>query len=157
MTNNQKVKSLSTLLRALGKIQSGGGKVVFTNGCFDIIHAGHVTYLEKAKSMGDVLAVGLNSDSSVRRLKGSSRPINKEQDRAKVLSALSFVDYITIFDENTPELLIRKIKPDIIVKGGDWRAEDIAGYDFVRSRSGKVVIVPFVKGYSTTALIKKIK
>ena len=107
--------------------------------------------------MGDVLVVGLNSDASVRAIKGKDRPIIKERDRAGVLSALSFVDYITIFDAETPELVIRKLKPDVLVKGGDWKGKEIAGSDFVRSRGGRVVTIPFVKGYSTTKLIKKMK
>ena len=130
-------------------------KVVFTNGCFDILHVGHIEYLSKAKRLGDMLIIGLNSDRSVRCLKGKGRPVNKEADRAKILSALYFVDYITIFDSATPEKLIRSIKPDILVKGGDWKGKPIAGGEFVRGLGGRVVTIPFVKGYSTTTLIDR--
>ncbi len=143
-------KSLSRL-RALGK------RVVFTNGCFDILHAGHVEYLKKARSLGDVLVVGLNSDRSVKALKGRGRPINSQLDRAKVIAALCFVDYVTIFNEDTPEKLIKALRPDILAKGGDWKVEDIVGGEFVTSRGGRVVSLPFVKGYSTTSLIKKVR
>jgi len=130
--------------------------VVFTNGCFDILHVGHVAYLKRARELGDVLVVGLNSDSSVRDIKGKLRPINKEADRAIVLSALYFVDFVTIFDGATPERLIRAVKPDILVKGADWKAEEIVGADFVKSYGGRVVRIPFIKGYSTTSVIDKI-
>lgn len=151
-----KIKKVPALSKILSGLRRKKRTVVFTNGCFDVIHAGHVTYLKKAKAMGDVLVVGLNSDSSVRRLKGDSRPINKAADRAGVLSALSAVDYITIFDEDTPETLIRAVKPDILVKGGDWKITGIAGSSYVQSYGGRVRRVPFVIGYSTTALIKNI-
>lgn len=152
-------KTLSTkkLAGILSRLRSKGKRVVFTNGCFDIIHVGHVDYLSKAKKLGDVLVIGLNSDSSVKKIKGKGRPINNERDRAKVLGALSFVDYISIFGESTPERLIKELKPDILVKGGDWKIDRIVGGDFVRSRGGKVKRIPFVKGYSTTSLIKKIE
>jgi rfaE bifunctional protein nucleotidyltransferase chain/domain len=140
----------------LARLRSKGKRIVFTNGCFDILHVGHADYLSKAKSCGDILVIGLNSDSSVRKIKGSRRPVNKERDRAKVLSALEAVDYITIFSESTPERIIKELKPDILVKGGDWKAKDIVGSDFVRSCGGKVRRIPFVKGHSTTSLIKKI-
>jgi len=151
-----KVKTVSALSAKLNSLKSRGSKVVFTNGCFDILHVGHVDYLEKAKRQGNILVVGLNSDSSVKKIKGSARPINRQRDRARVLAALSCVDYITIFSEDTPERLIKKLKPDIIVKGGDWKKKDIVGGSFVESLGGKVVTIPFVPGYSTTSLIKKI-
>lgn len=132
-----------------------GKKVVFTNGCFDILHRGHVEYLAKAADLGDVLVVGLNSDSSVRRLKGEGRPVNDEQSRAAVLSALEAVDVVVIFDEDTPENLIRDVKPDVLVKGSDYRIEDIVGADFVLGRGGKVVTVDFVEGFSTTSIIDR--
>jgi len=150
-----KIKSIPALSRIIAAAKTKQRKIVFTNGCFDILHVGHVDYLSKARQMGDILVVGLNSDASVRRLKGKGRPMNKAEDRAKVLSALSFVDYITIFNEDTPDRLIRKIKPDILVKGGDWQMKDIVGASFVKSYGGKVATVPFVEGFSTTALIKK--
>jgi len=150
-----KIKDLKILAKTLSALRSKGKKIVFTNGCFDILHAGHVDYLSKARRLGDVLVVGLNSDSSVKKIKGKARPINKEPDRAKVLSALYFVDYITSFNETTPENLIKKIRPDILVKGGDWKIEDIAGSSFVRSYGGKIKRIHFVKGYSTTSIIER--
>ncbi|MDP3791951.1 MAG: D-glycero-beta-D-manno-heptose 1-phosphate adenylyltransferase [Candidatus Omnitrophota bacterium] len=147
-------KKLANLLK---RLRSKGRRVVFTNGCFDILHVGHVDYLSKAKSLGDILVVGLNSDSSVKKIKGKGRPINNARDRAKVLSALSCVDYISVFGESTPERLIRQLKPDTLVKGGDWKIEDIVGGEFVKSHGGKVKRIPFVRGYSTTSLIKKIE
>jgi len=152
-----KILSSKKLALLLSRLQSKGKKVVFTNGCFDILHAGHVEYLSRAKRLGDILVVGLNSDSSVRKIKGKGRPINNERDRAKVLSALSFINYISVFSEPTPERLIKELKPDILVKGGDWRLEDIVGSNFVRSYGGKVKTVPFLKGYSTTAIIEEMK
>ncbi len=132
-------------------------KVVFTNGCFDILHKGHVSYLQKAKKLGDVLVVGLNSDSSTRRLKGAGRPVNSQKDRAQVLGALRCVDRVVLFSEDTPEKLIRRIRPDILVKGGDWKGKSIAGGAFVRSYGGKVKFLPFVKGFSTSGLLTKIE
>lgn len=140
-------------LRDLAQIQ--GKKVVFTNGCFDILHAGHVTYLSEAKKLGDVLIVGLNSDDSVRRLKGASRPVNEQQDRAYVLDALASVDYVCIFEEDTPLELIEKVIPDVLVKGGDYRVEDIVGADIVGKNGGEVIVLPFVKGKSTTSIIER--
>lgn len=150
-----KIKDLKILARILFALRSKGKKIVFTNGCFDILHVGHVDYLSKARRLGDVLVVGLNSDSSVKKIKGKGRPINKESDRAKVLSSLYFVDYITSFNETTPENLIKKVRPDILVKGGDWKIEDIVGGSFVRSYGGKIKSIPFVKGYSTTSIIER--
>jgi D-beta-D-heptose 7-phosphate kinase/D-beta-D-heptose 1-phosphate adenosyltransferase len=151
-----KLKSASSLTRILAGKRSKGQRVVFTNGCFDILHPGHVSYLEKASRMGDILVIGLNSDRSVREIKGNGRPVNSGRDRAYVLSALSFIDHIVIFDDATPERLIKKLKPDVLVKGGDWKIRDIVGADFVKSRGGAVKRIPFMKGYSTTSLIKKI-
>lgn len=152
----QKIRSAAALVRVVARLRSGNKRVVFTNGCFDILHVGHVAYLKRARELGDVLVVGLNSDSSVRDIKGKLRPINKEADRAIVLSALYFVDFVTIFDGATPERLIRAVKPDILVKGADWKAEEIVGADFVKSYGGRVVRIPFIKGYSTTSVIDKI-
>jgi len=134
-----------------------GKKIVFTNGCFDIIHAGHVDYLEKAKSLGDVLVVGLNSDNSVRRLKGKDRPINPVEYRKKVLEALKPVDLVIIFEEDTPENLIKQVKPDILVKGGDYTIDNIVGADFVQSYGGKVKTIDFVYDVSTTKIAQKIR
>jgi len=131
-------------------------KIVFTNGCFDILHAGHVLYLQEAKALGDILIVGLNSDNSVKRLKGDSRPINNEKDRAIVLSGLASVDYVIIFEEDTPYNLIAQIQPDVLVKGGDWAPESIIGYDIVMKKGGEVRSLVFVEGKSTTEIIEKI-
>lgn len=130
-------------------------KIVFTNGCFDILHVGHVFCLAKARQMGDLLVVGLNSDDSVRRLKGSSRPINDESSRARVLAALEVVDYVVLFSEDTPYDLIVKVKPDVLVKGGDYNPDNIAGADFVTQRGGQVCIIPLVEGFSTTSIINR--
>lgn len=134
-----------------------GKKIVFTNGCFDILHRGHVTYLTEAKKLGDLLVVGLNSDASVKRLKGPERPINNETDRQYVLSQLKAVDFVEIFTEDTPLSLIMKIKPKVLVKGGDWKIDQIVGGKEVISEGGEVFSLNFVDGYSTTSLIHKIQ
>lgn len=131
-------------------------KIVFTNGCFDVLHYGHVRYLLDAKSLGDLLVVGLNSDDSVRRLKGESRPINGEKERAFVLAALEFVDYIVVFEEDTPKKLIETVKPDVLVKGGDYQIENIVGADFVIQNGGTVTTIPFVEGFSSTRIIEQL-
>lgn len=128
-------------------------KLVFTNGCFDLLHYGHVKFLEEAKKLGDVLVVGINSDTSVRRLKGKGRSIVKAKDRAKILMGLRCVDAVVIFVEDTPLELIKELKPDVLVKGGDWKKKDVVGREFAK----EVVIIPYLKGYSTTNLIKKIR
>jgi D-beta-D-heptose 7-phosphate kinase/D-beta-D-heptose 1-phosphate adenosyltransferase len=143
---------LEPLLALLAEHRKNGKKIIFTNGCFDILHRGHVDYLRKAKALGDILVVGLNSDASVKRLKGDTRPINKEDDRAFVLSGLNSVDYVVIFDENTPKELLSKVKPNILVKGGDYTPETVIGKEYAE----KVVIIDFVDGYSTTATIERI-
>lgn len=132
-------------------------KIVFTNGCFDILHIGHIRYLQEASKLGDLLVVGLNSDSSVRRLKGEGRPINNEAERAEMLAALDFIDNLIIFEEDTPLNLIRKIQPDVLVKGGDYLEKEVVGKSEVEERGGKVVLIPFVDGKSTTNIIDKIK
>ena len=131
-------------------------KIVFTNGCFDILHVGHKRYLQQAATLGDILVVGVNSDASVRRLKGPTRPVNNEQDRAEMLSALGFIDYVVIFDEDTPYELIKKIQPDVLVKGGDYKPEEVVGKDIVEARGGRLELISFVEGKSTTNIIKKI-
>ncbi|MCX5665494.1 MAG: D-glycero-beta-D-manno-heptose 1-phosphate adenylyltransferase [Candidatus Omnitrophica bacterium] len=150
-----KIKAANILAGTLAALKSKGKKIVFTNGCFDILHVGHVDYLSKARRLGDVLVIGLNTDSSVRKVKGKGRPINKESDRAKVLAALSSVDYVTLFSESTPEKLIMRLKPDVLVKGGDWKIRDIVGGDFVIKNGGKVKNIPYLKGYSTTSIIER--
>ena len=131
-------------------------KVVFTNGCFDVLHLGHVTYLAEARAMGDLLVVGLNSDASVRRLKGPSRPINDEHARAMVLASLQCVDYVIIFDEDTPLELIKAVKPNVLVKGGDYTIDTIVGASFVQQHGGIVRTIPLVEGYSTTDTVQKL-
>ena len=131
-------------------------KTVFTNGCFDLLHRGHIYYLSRAKALGDLLVVGLNSDASVTRLKGKGRPLNPQQARAEVLASLAFVDYVIIFEEDTPLELIRTVQPHVLVKGGDYRAEDVVGYREVISRGGSVEIIPLLEGYSTTSLIERL-
>lgn len=131
-------------------------KIVFTNGCFDILHVGHKRYLQQAATLGDILVVGVNSDASVRRLKGPSRPVNNEQDRAEMLSAMGFIDYVAIFDEDTPYELIKKIQPDVLVKGGDYKPEEVVGKDIVEARGGRLELISFVEGKSTTNIINKI-
>ena len=133
-----------------------GHKIVFTNGCFDIIHPGHVAYLNEAKSKGEYLIVGLNSDESVKRLKGDTRPINNQDDRKFLLENLKSVDQVIIFDEDTPYKLIKKIQPDILVKGGDWKVDDIIGSDIVLAKGGKVESLSFNEGHSTTSMLDKI-
>lgn len=131
-------------------------KVVFTNGCFDILHRGHVEYLAKAASLADVMVVGLNTDSSVKRLKGSNRPVQDETSRALILASLSCVAKVVLFDEDTPYDLIKFIQPDVLVKGSDYKAEDIVGYDIVKAKKGEVVTIDIVDGYSTTAIVTKL-
>ena len=141
----------------LRKLRARHKRIVFTNGCFDILHVGHVNYLARARSLGDTLVVGLNSDSSARRLKGKARPIVTQKNRAKVLAALACVDFIVVFNNPAPFNLIKAIKPDVLVKGGDWKIKDIVGGRFVRSCGGRVKSLPYIKGFSTKALIRKIR
>lgn len=130
--------------------------IAFTNGCFDILHVGHVSYLEKAKGQGRILIVGLNSDASVRRLKGRGRPVNNQAARAKVLAALACVDYVCLFSEDTPLRLIKVVSPDILIKGADWKKNKVVGADHVQSTGGRVELIKFVKGYSTSAILRTI-
>lgn len=135
----------------------GDQRVVFTNGCFDLVHRGHVDYLSRARDLGDLLILGLNSDSSVRRLKGPSRPIVDEKSRALLLAAFQFIDYVVLFEEDTPYELIKAAQPDILVKGGDYKPEEIVGYDIVKQRGGQVVTIDFVPGFSTTNIVEKLQ
>jgi rfaE bifunctional protein nucleotidyltransferase chain/domain len=153
---HNKIKTVLELRPLLGILQATGKKIVFTNGCFDLIHTGHTRYLAKAKSFGDILIVAVNSDSSVRMIKGEKRPINTQAERAETLAALESVDFVTIFDEPDPHKIISDLKPDVLVKGGDWPIEKIIGRDIVEARGGKVVNVPYVEGASTTGIIEKI-
>lgn len=145
-----------TLKKLLRELKGRGKKVVFTNGCFDIIHAGHVRYLKKARALGGVLVVGMNNDRSVRGIKGKGRPVVNERERAEVLSALSAVDYVVRFSEPTPIKLIEAIRPDILVKGADWARGSIVGEDFVKSCGGKTMRIRLARGRSTTDIIKRI-
>jgi D-beta-D-heptose 7-phosphate kinase/D-beta-D-heptose 1-phosphate adenosyltransferase len=153
---HNKIKTVLELRPLLGILQATGKKIVFTNGCFDLIHTGHTRYLAKAKSFGDLLIVAVNSDSSVRMIKGEKRPINTQAERAEILAALESVDFVTIFDEPDPHKIISDLQPDVLVKGGDWPIEKIIGRDIVEARGGKVVNVPYVEGASTTGIIEKI-
>ncbi|MGB3850437.1 MAG: D-glycero-beta-D-manno-heptose 1-phosphate adenylyltransferase [Tunicatimonas sp.] len=148
-----KILTLPTLLDRLLADRQGGQRMVFTNGCFDILHRGHATYLQAAKALGDKLIVGVNSDASVRRLKGPDRPLNTENDRAYLLASLAAVDYVTIFTEDTPYELLEQVRPDVLVKGGDYQLDAVVGREFAQ----EVQLIDFVDGYSTTKLIQKIK
>ncbi|MHC4637760.1 MAG: D-glycero-beta-D-manno-heptose 1-phosphate adenylyltransferase, partial [Planctomycetota bacterium] len=152
-----KVRNIESLLHELTWHRAQQNTIVFTNGCFDIVHRGHIEFLKFCKSQGDVLVLGLNSDSSVKTIKGPERPINNEKDRAAVLAALEVVDYITIFEEPDPLNLIKSIKPNILIKGQDWADKGVIGGDFVESYGGKVVLAPLVEGKSSTSVIEKIK
>ena len=146
----------AALVAALDAERAAGRRIVFTNGCFDILHRGHVGYLAEARALGDRLVVGLNTDDSVRRLKGEGRPVNPLEDRAVVLAALAAVDYVVPFAEDTPAELIRAITPAVLVKGGDYRPEDVVGGDWVRGHGGQVVIAQHVEGRSTTGLLGRV-
>ncbi len=149
----EKILSPKKLVLQIKKLKRK--KIIFTNGCFDILHAGHVTYLERARKLGDVLVIALNTDASTKRLKGPTRPINRLEDRAKVIAALESVTYVTWFDEDTPLSLIQKILPDFLVKGGDYEPKSIVGYQEVVSNGGKVKVLPFLEGRSTTKIIER--
>lgn len=146
---------MTSLLKSLETSRRSGKKIVFTNGCFDLLHVGHVRYLQEAQKQGDVLIVGVNSDASVKRLKGPTRPIQNESDRAEILLGLKSVDTVVVFTDDTPEAIIKAIKPDVLVKGGDWKIEQIVGADFVIANGGQVKSLTFIDGKSTTKLIEK--
>jgi len=152
----EKIKKRDDLRRIIQDLKANGKRIIFTNGCFDLLHIGHVRYLEEAKSLGDILAVGVNSDASVRGLKGPNRPILPEEERAEILSGLGCVDYVTIFDEPTPFNLISLLLPHVLVKGGDWTKEETVGWETVERTGGEVVILSFVEGASTSHLIETI-
>jgi len=155
-TIQQKIKTPETIAQALAEWRTMGQRIVFTNGCFDLLHYGHLHYLAQARDLADRLVVGLNSADSVRRLKGPNRPINDELTRTHLLAALQMVDAIIVFEEDTPLDLIQLVQPDILVKGGDWNPEQIVGSDLVLARGGQVLSLPFVAGYSTTNIEQKI-
>jgi rfaE bifunctional protein nucleotidyltransferase chain/domain len=151
-----KIKSLKQIQVIAASLRKAGKKIVFTNGCFDILHYGHVMYLDKAKTNGDILIVGVNSDSSIKRIKGDLRPIINEYDRLRVVLGLKSVDYAFIFKENTPLNLIKSIKPDVLIKGADWSENNIVGAEFVKSYGGKIKTIKLAKGRSTSNIINKI-
>jgi len=152
----EKIKKREDLRRIVEDFKTKGKRIVFTNGCFDLLHIGHIRYLEEAKSLGDILVVGVNSDRSVRNLKGPNRPILPEEERAEILSGLESVNYITIFDEPTPLELISSLQPHILAKGGDWTKETTVGKEVVERLGGEVVILPFIEGSSTSNVIETI-
>ena len=154
---NPKICDIEELKRRLAQWRVKSDRIVFTNGCFDILHVGHLHTLKTSIQLGDKLIVGLNSDASVSLLKGKERPIVNQLDRSEMLAALEMVDAVIIFEDDTPEQLIQLIKPDVLCKGGDWSIENIVGGDFVKSYGGQVVSIPFVQGYSSSSLINKIK
>lgn len=153
----KKVMDTVALADQIRKWRDQGCKIVFTNGCFDILHLGHVDYLARAADFGDKMIIGLNTDTSVSRIKGPTRPINDQRSRAMVLASLGFVSAITFFDEPTPYDLIKLVQPDVLIKGADYKPEEIVGYDIVTARGGSVQTIPFVDGYSTTAIEQRIR
>ncbi len=157
MKTADKIKTLSEASQQVKAWQKAGQKVVFTNGCFDLIHLGHVDYLEKARNLGDRLVLGLNTDSSVSRFKGPERPLQDQNSRARVLASMQFIDLVVFFDEDTPKDLISALIPNILVKGSDYLAENIVGADVVKKNGGEVKTIDFVPGYSTTRIVEKIK
>ena len=152
----KKIIPYNKAARLAAFLRKKGRRIVFTNGCFDILHCGHASYLNKAKRLGDVLFVGVNSDASVKAIKGNTRPINSLKDRMELLANLECVDYLCAFNETTPLELIKHVRPHILIKGADWKIHDIVGADFVKTYGGKAVRFPLKKGYSTTSLIKKL-
>jgi rfaE bifunctional protein nucleotidyltransferase chain/domain len=157
METSRKILPLDEGIKTISSWKQNEFKVVFTNGCFDILHLGHLDYLEKSRNFGDKLVIGLNTDRSVSQLKGSNRPVNNEYARARMLAAMSFVDLVIAFDEETPLELIQKVKPDILIKGKDYSIDNIVGAEFVLENGGEVKTIELLEGYSTTEIIKKIK
>lgn len=154
----KKILDPENLKHSLIRWRFKGKKIVFTNGCFDLLHLGHVDYLSKAKDLGDILIVGVNTDKSVKMLgKGDNRPISDENSRAMIMASLHFVDAVVLFDEETPYNLIKVVQPDVLVKGSDYKAEDVVGYDIVKAKGGEVISIDLVPGYSTSAIEQKIK
>jgi D-beta-D-heptose 7-phosphate kinase/D-beta-D-heptose 1-phosphate adenosyltransferase len=152
-----KIWELDKALELVREVKKLGRRIVFTNGCFDLIHKGHISYLEKSRLLGDFLVVGLNSDASVKRLKGASRPVKDLESRKAVLAGLAAVDMVVVFEEDTPENLIAQLMPDVLVKGGDYKKEEIVGADLVMQNGGRVEIIDFVEGYSSSAIIQKLE
>ncbi|MBE3072551.1 MAG: D-glycero-beta-D-manno-heptose 1-phosphate adenylyltransferase [Acidobacteria bacterium] len=152
-----RVMSLDQAADLVARLRTDGRTVVFTNGVFDLLHPGHVRYLADARRLGDALVVGLNSDRSVSAIKGPDRPVTPEAERAEILAALACVDAVVVFDEETPHAIISRLQPDVLVKGADWAADDIVGRDVVEARGGRVVRIPLASGYSTSAILKRIR
>jgi len=155
--NSGKEEDLANFMRQLAFWRFRGKKIIFTNGCFDILHLGHIDYLSKAADLGDILIIGLNTDISVKKIKGNKRPVNNETSRSMVLASLKFVTAVILFDEDTPYNLIRSISPDILVKGSDYSPEKIVGYDIIKATGGEIVTIDFLEGYSSSSIIGKIK
>lgn len=151
-----KIKSKVQLKKIIAKLKEEGKKIVFTNGCFDLLHYGHVKYLQEAKRKGDILVVAVNSDASIRKLKGKERPINNEKDRLRVMAALESVDYVILFKEETPLKTIKALLPDILVKGSDWKKDNIVGWELVLGYGGRIASIKLIPGHSSSTLIKKI-
>ena len=156
ITAKSKVIERKKLAKLLARLRNKGKKIVFTNGCFDLLHAGHVRYLNKARKYGDLLVVAINTDASVRRLKGNNRPLVPQRERAEVLGGLAAVDYVTFFNEETPETIIHELKPQVLAKGADYKIKDIVGNKFMKKNNGRVVRIPLAKGQSTSNIIKSI-
>jgi D-beta-D-heptose 7-phosphate kinase/D-beta-D-heptose 1-phosphate adenosyltransferase len=154
---SSKLKRLDELEKIVAEARTAGRKIVFTNGCFDILHRGHVHLLRESKALGDLLIVALNTDGSVKKIKGSERPVLPQADRAELIAALEMVDYVVLFDEADPYRIIEALRPDVLVKGGDWSPDSIIGSDIVQKTGGKVVLVPYLKGRSTTEIIERIR
>lgn len=154
--HNKKIKNCMQLKKIVSQVKKKNKKIAFTNGCFDLLHVGHIEYLKSAKKMADILIVALNTDTSIRKIKGPARPIMKLKDRQRIIAALESVDYVTSFSESTPLSLIRKLKPDLIIKGADWKVKDIVGKNFVAAYGGRAVNVKYQKGYSTAGILEEI-
>jgi len=154
---SDKLKTLDQLIKIAAQARRNGKSVVFTNGCFDLLHRGHVHVLRQAKAAGDLLIVAINSDQSVKAIKGPTRPVAAEMDRLELIAAMEMVDYVILFDEPDPSKLITAIKPNVLAKGGDWGADGVVGADIVEREGGRVVLVPYLKGYSTSEIIERIR
>ena len=157
MSYLDKIHDLEDANKHLSKLKKDGKKIIFTNGCFDLIHKGHISYLEEAKGLGNFLIIGLNSDASVERLKGQTRPLKSIENRAAVLAGLASVDMVVVFEEDTPLKLIERLNPDVLVKGGDYTIADIVGADFVLKQGGEVKVIDFLPGYSSSQIIQKME
>jgi len=152
-----KILDRNTLKNELDPLRKKGKKIAFTNGCFDILHIGHIRYLREAKKTADILVLALNSDSSVKKIKGEKRPLVPQEDRAEIMAALEFIDFVTIFDETTPLELINLLKPDVLIKGGDWAQDKVVGRDEIKKWGGKLTLIPEINGKSTTSIVDKIR